>query len=374
MSYRVVHVIPTLDRAGAEKQLSLLVRHLDRRRFEPHVCVLTRTGPLEGELRGAGIPVHIVGKRFRADLMAYLKLRRLIRALRPTIVHTWLFAANSYGRLAARQAKVPVLIASERCVDLWKSNWQFVLDRFLAKWTDAIVVNSNGVRDFYISWGLPPEKIVVIYNAVEIPPPTDASSREEILAELGLPGDCRLVAVIGRLWPQKRIEDAIWATDLLKVVRKDVHLLVVGDGPQRNKLLRFRDQVEIADHVHFLGHRDDVPRLLPHVDIVWSTSGYEGQSNAILEAMACGRPVIATDIPGTRELIVHGQTGLLFPVGDRMALARLTQQLLENPELARNIGLAAQRYVAQHFSLRQMVNAFEELYGRLIQAAERPTG
>ncbi|MCS7239117.1 MAG: glycosyltransferase [Thermoguttaceae bacterium] len=369
MRHRVLQIIPTLDRAGAEKQMSLLVRHLDPERFEPHVCVLTRTGPLEGELRAAGIPVHLVGKRFRADPAAYLRLRRLVRTLRPTIVHTWLFAGNSYGRLAAWQAKVPVVIASERCVDLWKAGWQFALDRLLAKWSDAIVVNSVGVRDFYIARGLPAEKIVVISNAVELPPEAPSSTREEILAELGLPQNARLVAVIGRLWPQKRIQDAIWAADLLKVVRKDVHLLVVGDGPQRNQLLRYRDQVEIADHVHFLGHRDDVPRLLPHVDILWSTSAYEGQSNAILEAMAHGRPVIATDIPGTRDLVVSGKTGFLFPVGDRMALARLTERLLEDPELAWRIGSAARQFVAEHFSVRRMVEAFQELYSGLIEAA-----
>jgi len=368
---RLLQIIPTLDRAGAEKQMSLLVRHLDHSRFEPHVCVLTRSGPLEGELQSAGIPLHLVGKRRRVDLAAYLRLRRVIRQVRPHIVQTWLFAGNSYGRVAAREARVPVIVASERCVDLWKAGWQFAIDRFLCRWTDAVVVNSPAVRDFYVQHGLPAEKFAVIPNAVELPPEKPLCSREELLKELGLPNDTKLLAVIGRLWPQKRIEDAIWAADLLKVIRDDVHLLVIGDGPERDRLLRFRDQVEITDRVHFLGHREDVPRILPHIDVLWSTSGYEGQSNAILEGMAYGRPIVATDIPGTRDMIVPGKTGFLFPVGDRAALARLTQQLLENPDLAKAIGRAARQFVAQHFSLEKMVAQFQDLYERL-WAAKAP--
>ena len=147
--------------------------------------------------------------------------------------------------------------------------------------------------------------------------------------------------MIGRLWPQKRVKDAIWAADLLKVIRNDVHLLVIGDGPQRDRLLRFRDQVCIRDNVHFLGQRGDVPRLMPHFDVLWSTSGYEGQSNAILEAMACGVPVVATDIPGTRELVIPGETGYLVPVGDRAAFCKYTQRLLNDAALAARFSSAA---------------------------------
>ena len=127
------------------------------------------------------------------------------------------------------------------------------------------------------------------------------------------------------------MKDAIWAADLLKVIRDDVHLLVIGDGPQRDRLRRYRDQVRIGDKVHFLGERGDVPRLLPHFDVLWSTSGYEGQSNVILEAMAAGVPVVATDIPGTRELVISDTTGYLVPVGDRAGFAKYTAPAAERP-------------------------------------------
>ena len=181
-----------------------------------------------------------------------------------------------------------------------------------------------------------------------------------------MPADSRLVGLVGRLWPQKRVKDAIWATDLLKVIRDDVHLLVIGDGPQRNRLRRFRDQCRIRDKVHFLGERGDVPRLLPHFDVLLSTSGYEGQSNVILEAMAAGVPVVASDIPGTRELVVPDVTGYLVPVGDRAAFAKYTHRLLNDSSLAAQLAAAARERVQSEFSVEKMVGRHVELYREVL--------
>ena len=208
--HRILHVIPTLDRSGAEKQLSLLARGLPCNEFEVHVSALTRSGPLEGQLSEAGIPVTTIGKRWKINPLAYVRLRRLVSRLRPDLIHTWLFAGNAYGRVAGLACGVKHLVASERCVDLWKRPHEFLIDRYLAQRTAKIVVNSSGVREFYVARGLPDEKFEVIPNG--IPPATDCTStRSEILAELGMPDPCYLVGMIGRLWPQKRVKDAIWA-------------------------------------------------------------------------------------------------------------------------------------------------------------------
>lgn len=365
MTTRVLEIIPTLDRGGAEKQLALLAAGLPREHFDVHVCALTRGGPLHDMLEAAEIPVHIIGKSWKVDPGAYFRLRHYIRKLAPDVVHTWLFAANSYGRQAARGAGVKHLIAGERCVDRWKVWHELAIDRFLAKRTARIVVNSNGVREFYTSAGISPEKFVVIPNGIAPFVPPANGSRAEVLNELGLPPDARLIGAIGRLWPQKRVKDLIWAADLLKCVRDDSHLLIVGDGPQRWRLERYRDQVEIQDRVHFLGERDDVPRLLPHFDCLWLGSGYEGQSNAIMEAMSAGVPVVATDIAGNRDLVLHGKTGYLVPVGDRAAFAKWTNVLLDDTELARSLGDAGQRRMLDEFSVQRMVQRHAELYSEL---------
>jgi glycosyltransferase involved in cell wall biosynthesis len=160
---------------------------------------------------------------------------------------------------------------------------------------------------------------------------------------------------------------------LLKVARDDSHLLIIGDGPQRWRLQRYRDQVQIADRVHFLGERSDVAGLMPHFDCLWLGSQYEGQSNAVLEAMAAGVPVVATDIAGNRDLVVHGQTGFLVPVGDRAGFARWTHRLLEDADLAHRCGAAAAARVRDEFSVKKMIQRHVALYEELLgQSAPVP--
>lgn len=358
---RLLHLIPTLVRGGAEKQMTLLATGLPRAEFEVHVAVLTHSGPYEATLRDAGIPVTILGKRWKIDPSAYWRLRRFIADLRPDVVQTWLFAANAYGRAAALSAGVKTVVASERCVDPWKAWHQLAIDRWLARRTARIVTNSSGVSDFYVRHGLPAEKFVVIPNGIA-EAATEGVSRDDLLRSLGLPRDARLIGAVGRLWPQKRYKDLIWAAELLKVVRSDTHLVIVGDGPQRWRLERFRDQVQIGDRVHFLGERNDVPQLLPHLDCFWLGSGYEGQSNALMEAMLAGVPVVASDIPGNRDLIVPGESGLLFPVGDRAGLARSTLRILESPALAQQLGQAARQRMQTEFSVPRMIERYAEFY------------
>lgn len=365
MKTRILQIIPTLDRAGTEKQLCLLAAGLPRDEFDLHVCALTRGGPLAGKLIEAGIPLTVIGKRWKFDPQAFWRLKEYVARLQPDLIHTWMFAANAYGFAAAKACGIKNIVIGQRCVDPWKSRWQLTIDKAMARRCKCVVVNSEGVRDFYVRHGTPAQQVRVIPNGVALPE-KPVATRRQLLAELGLPAESRVVGLVGRLWPQKRVKDAIWAVDLLKVIRDDVHLLVIGDGPQRNRLRRFRGQCRIGDKVHFLGERGDVPQLLPHFDVLLSTSGYEGQSNVVLEAMAAGVPVVATDIPGTRELVVPDVTGYLVPVGDRAAFARHTHRLLNDSSLAAQLAAAARERVQCEFSVEKMVGRHVELYREVL--------
>ncbi|OHB81570.1 MAG: glycosyl transferase family 1 [Planctomycetes bacterium RBG_16_64_10] len=365
MTERILHIIPSLDRAGAEKQLVLLVTGLPRTEFEAHVCALTRGGPRQAELEAAGIPVTVIGKRFQADPLAAWRLTRHVAHLRPALVHTWLFAGNSYGGAAARAAGVRYLVISQRCVDPWKSRYQLAIDRVLARHAQRIVVNSAGVRDFYVQHGLPVNRVTVIPGGVA-PAAPSSLTRGELLARLALPPSARLIGAVGRLWPQKRVKDLIWAADLAHLVRHSVHLLVIGDGPQRRNLERFVRLLRAAQHVRLLGERADVANILPHLDVCWLGSAYEGLPNSIMEAMAAGVPVVASDIPGCRELVVPGQTGFLVPVGGRAQRVRVTEKILQDPQLARRLGTAARQRVVEHFRVAPMVQQHVMMYRELL--------
>jgi glycosyltransferase involved in cell wall biosynthesis len=183
---------------------------------------------------------------------------------------------------------------------------------------------------------------------------------------LGLPAGARLIGAVGRLAHQKRLKDLIWATDLLQVIRDDAHLLVIGEGRERQLLERYSHLCHVDQRVHFHGAREDVPRLMPHFDVLWLGSSYEGLPNVIMEAMAAAVPVVATDIWGNRELVVHGETGFLVPVGDRAALARYAHKILEDSPLARRLGEAGRQRVTAEFSIGVMVDKHAALYRELL--------
>ena len=400
MRCRVLFIIPTLDRCGAEKQLTLLATRLPKDQFDVKVVLLTRIGPYLETLLNEGIPVELVGKKGKLSLRAYRKLKSIIKSFQPDIVHTWLFAANAYGRMAAFACKVPVVICGERCVDLWKGSIHWWIDKALEPRTDAYVVNSAGIVDFYKRRGIPAEKFVVIPNAVELPADRSALTKRELLEELGLSQDGVvesvgkqaffenvsisdtaqrskepwIIGLVARLWPQKRIQDALWAADQLKFSLLNFFLIIIGDGPGKDALLRYREDLQLNDRVIFLGERDDVSRIMPSFDLLWNCSEYEGQSNSILEALSHGVPVIASDIPGNRELIDAGENGLLISEfgGDdirrKTALSRETIRLLkpENQDMLKAWGEAGKKRVENDFSIEKMIERHASLYKRLL--------
>ena len=345
----------------------MLARGLPKEEFEVHVCALTREGPLAASLTDKGIPIHCIGKRGKIDPLAFLRLTALMRRLQPDLVHTWIFAANAYGRAAALRAGVRTIVGGERCVDPWKNWWEFAIDRLLAKRSQRIVTNSSGVREFYARHGIAASKFEVIPNGIDATQRESLKTRSTWAEELDIPESANWTGAIGRLWPQKRLKDVMSALDVIKVVRDDVFLLIVGDGPDRAKLERFAWQLKLEDCVRFLGERSDVPALLPHLSLSLLASGYEGQSNAIMESMAAGLPVIASDIPGNRDLIIEGETGYFFPVGDRGEMARCWQRILSQPDLAKRLGEQGARRMREEFTIDQMVSRHGALYRRLIQ-------
>ncbi|MDB5385887.1 MAG: epsF 2 [Planctomycetaceae bacterium] len=368
-------VIPTLDQSGAEKQFSLLATGLPRDQFDVQTVALTRGGPYAETLKKHDIPLTILKKRWKFDPFCLRNLSRLIRRIQPDVIHTWLFAANSYVRMVAGGRGQPPVVVSERCVDSWKSGWQLKLDRWQIPRTARLVGNSNSVADFYRLQKFPDDRIRVVPNGIELPAGlsdlTD-SERDRRRAELcGLPPNAKVIGFVGRLARQKRILDLLWSLVLLKDVDSRFYLVLAGDGPERDSLERFARELNVEEHVKFLGHRQDIEQLMPLFDVFVLASDFEGMSNSVMEAMAIGLPIVASDIAPNRELVFDGVTGYLFPVGDRAACARAILFLFEHPDRARNMGAAGRQRMAAEFSVQQMVDRYAEIYREVVQSTSR---
>ena len=362
---KVVLVIPTLDRSGAEKQFTLLATGLPREEFDIHAVALTRSGPYAEPLQAAGIPLTILNKRLRFDPIALWKLRTLVRRLNPDVLHSWLFAANAACRLIAGRQPRPQVVVSERCVDSWKSGWQLRLDRRQIRRTTRLVANSPGVADFYRNLGVPNDKLTVIPNGIEIPA-EPVTGREAVLEELDIPPGTRIVGYVGRLARQKRVRDLVWAMQLLKQLNERVCLLIIGDGPERRRLEDLARHLNCDHLIRFTGHREDAGRLIRLMNVFWLASDFEGMSNSVMEAMAAGVPVIASDIPPNRELVRDGETGYLVEVKDAVGFAQFTDRILADDTLASRLGTAGQQRMRQHFSVAGMVEAYAQLYRNLV--------
>ncbi len=364
---KILQLIPTLDRSGAEKQMVLLAKGLPADRFTVEVATLTRTGPLEGELKAAGIPVTAIGKRLKFDPHTLSRLVRLLRSGRFDVLQTRIFAANTYGRIAARIAKVAVVITTEMAVDLWKGKTERFIDRRLARSCDRLVGNSQAVVDYYRALGVPEDRLMMIYSGIneEEPPPVDPAL---VRAEFGFAADAPLVLFAGRLAEQKRVDDLLKALDVLQQVQGDVRTLIAGDGPLRSRLEELAYLYHLSERVRFLGHREDVPRLLAAADLVVLPSAYEGLPNLVLEAMLFRKPVVATAAPGTTEVVLDGQNGVLVPIGNPPLLARAIRDVVRDGALAQRLGQAGREHVVTNFATQTMIDRFAALYEELAAA------
>ena len=360
---KLMLIVPTLDQSGAEKQLTLLACRLPRDEFDVHVVALTRGGAFAEELARHDVRLTVLGKRWKFDPLAMWRLRKLIKAEQPDIVHTWLFAANAYGRLVVGRCMNPrpKLIVSERCVDVWKAGWQLWLDQRLIARTDRLIGNSVAVAEFYKSIGYPADRVTVIPNGIDVPDETPFD-RDALLAEFDIPRGSPVIGFVGRLAKQKRVDDLIFAMGLVAILRPNAHLLLIGDGPERDKLMKFARDIDVDRQTRFAGHRSDATKLLRLLDLFWIASDFEGQSNSIMEAMAAGLPVLASDIPPNRELVIDGETGFLVKIGDRAGFQQFADRLLADPDLARRLGNAGRERMRQHFSIENMVAAHTRLY------------
>jgi glycosyltransferase involved in cell wall biosynthesis len=371
---RVVYVIDKLQRAGAQIHLLHLVRGLDPEQFAPRVYGLMQGGPVAEALCGLGIEVTILGLPTLYGPAAWRALPPFVRDLRTRgadVVHTYLIGANLYGTLVARLAGARAVVTSRRD-DGFSRNWRL---RLLEEWlvnpkVDRVVaVSPSAARAALRERGLDASRVLTLPNGVSLAEFDPAAvSRLESRRRLGLAPEEAAVGILAHLSPVKGHADLLEAMPRVTVRCPRARLLVVGDGELRGPLEEKARALGIASHVVFTGARSDVAEVLAALDLVVLSSHTEGLSNALLEAMAMARPVVATAVGGNLDVLEDGVTALLVPPREPEALAAAIARLLTSPEEAARLGRAARRKVEDDFGLDLMVARHETLYRDLLHA------
>jgi glycosyltransferase involved in cell wall biosynthesis len=364
-SLRTVQVDSVRGWGGGQVQLLMLARGLAERGHAVTLVCQPRSA-LAQLGADAGLPVIPVRMRHDGDVFAVLALVRLLRRLAPEVVHLHSGPAHTLGSLAARGARVPVVVASRRTAFPLGRSW--VNRRRYGRWVDRIVAVSTGARDAVLEAGVaPPEQVTVIHSAVDCARfrPMD---RTRARFELGLPPRAAVLGCVGRIESDKGQHVLVEAAARIAAARSDALFVICGEGEQSEAMRAQVGRERLAERVRFLGRRDDVRPVLAALDVFVLPSLQEGLGVALLEAMAMARPAVASRVGGIPDAVDDGVTGLLVPPGEAQALAEAVLSLLSDDPLRARMGAAARARAAAFFSPQAMVAETEALYLRLLEA------
>lgn len=367
---RVLHVIETGGPGGAEAMLADLVARLDPRRFESRVGLLRGGGWLEDRLSSLGIRPTVLRSGGRLDVSLVRHLRRLLRDERIDLLHSHLMDMNFYSCVAGLVARVPVVATEHGDVHhpAKRGNIHWIKPKTIARLASSWVAVSAFTRDRIVAdFGIPAWRVRVIYNGIRMPEPTDAKSVRRALAPLGVPEQAFLVGSVGSLYPVKGHSCLVEALARIVADVPGAHLCIAGRGDEEGPLKQKAAELEILDRVHLLGLRDDVPRLLAAFDVFVLPSLSEGLPLSLLEAMAAGRPVIASRVGGIPEVLEDGVTGFLAEPRDVAALARCLVRVAAMGSAGVEMGLRARRVIESRFTIGAMVSAYQAVYEAVIK-------
>jgi len=359
---------------GAEQQFLELVKGLDKNRFDTIVVTLYPGGELEEEVKNIpGIEYICLNRKGKYNFFTLITILRLLRKKHVDVIQPFLTPATFFTLLPAIINRTPLKIVTERASSRKKLGRGYSLylriEDLLTRFTNLVIPNSKSGKDYLITRGIKPEHISVIYNGINIqrliPNPADIVRSRDTL---GLSENMKVVGISASLFALKDHDTFLRAAQIISSTMPHVKYIILGEGPLRETLEQMARELGIESKVLFAGNQTEVSPYLSVFDVACLCSKEpEGCSNSILEAMALGKPVVATNAGGNAELVDDGKTGLLVPVQNPKALANAILALLNNPDQAKEMGRQGKEKVTREFSLERMVQNYENLYEEKLQ-------
>ncbi|RKY32893.1 MAG: hypothetical protein DRP68_03325 [Candidatus Omnitrophota bacterium] len=366
---KVVHLVDVLKVGGLEKTLAIIVRNLDPKRYQVNVWCLIEKGEIGNELVDKGIEVEVLHCSSQAKLKGIRKLIRKLKRDNVDIIHCWGVSGGVWGRVSSVFAGTPIRILHVENIYYDFNMKQRTTEYILSFFTDRIIACAEVVKKCLVEFiGINERRVEVIYNSAEDVDDTQKKKDDSLLSEFRLTKEDTIVSTVARLVPVKGHKYLLEVAS--KIVKKypRVKFLIIGEGPLKEELIEMTERLNIENNVIFTGLRKDVARLLGITDILVQPSiEKEGLPLAIIEAQRQFIPIIATDIGGNREAVINKVTGLLVPPKDTTALLDSLIFLLENPQIARQLGEKGREIYNKRFSSTIMINKIEALYQSLVR-------
>ena len=364
---KVIHLVEELAIGGLEKILTSIVLSLDKKKYNVSVWCLREGGFFANKLIKEGIDVKILNILTSRNPLSIYKLYKLLKSHKFDIIHTHAYSAGTIGRISAFLAGVPVIISHNHSVYDYYNRYYHFVEWLLSLITDRIICISDIVNKFAnetqrINAG----KLVTIYNGIDSVYSVAGKETSRLRKELGIPHNHTVISTISHMEEHKGLAYLLESASLLLESRSDIHFLLVGEGTLKEELKKLSIDLKIEKNVIFAGERSDIPEILSLTDIFVLPSLREGLGLAILEAMACGKPVIATNVGGIPEIVKDGVSGILVSPKNAEALHSAMNELLEDREKLKRMGHNGKRVCNESFDSKTMIRKVEDLYDSLL--------
>ena len=363
---KLLHLTTDSQMGGTEKMILAFMKKSSQD-FYNILVILKKNGPLSKLASNIGIKTYSLNINNLWDLPKLYQLLKILKKEQPDILHTYLFHANIAGRIIGKLYGIKHILCGQRNIDPWRKWYHSYMDKLTSSFVQAYISNTQAGKKRLIEIEkISEEKIFVIPNGIEKHIPTGSFSKKTLRSRFNLPENAIILLHMGSFTKKKGQSFLVEAFISAAKTKENIHLLLAGDGPLREKVSGLASLSPISERIHFPGTLDNIYDVLPFCDLFIMPSLWEGMPNALLEAMASGIPIIASDVGGIPELVTDGIESLLVPPQNSQALAEKITFAIKHPERMKSLAQKAKEKAISQFSLQKMIERLEDFYRKTV--------